>query len=438
MRTDLHRSVVEPAVSSPDALLNRIAWRILPFLFICYVLCNIDRSNVAIAHLEFSAEIGLSAAQYGLGASLFFIGYILFEVPSNMMLERFGARFTLTRIMVLWGLVTAGFMLVQSVGGFYLARILLGIAEAGFLPGMILYLSYWFPASRRGRITSWFTLGIPVAGVIGSPLSSFLMVYFDGWHALSGWKWMFIMEGGITVLLGVLAWVVLDDKPSTSKHLSNEEKQTLIDAIEREQTGPRETGVNHRLLTTLRSPVTLALGFVYFAIVMSMVVLNYWAPSFIKEAVGGTTSTIAMLSAGLYAVGALGMIVMGWLSDRYMQRRRFVAAALVAGALAYSVIASQWVSGFSSYSVLMLAAFFTYGAMPVFWSIPASVMSKQQAAIGIAAISALANVAGMIGPAIIGWSKSATGFYAAGIYLIAVTLLLGAVVVMLRYSNAKL
>jgi MFS family permease len=181
--------------------------------------------------------------------------------------------------------------------------------------------------------------------------------------------------------------------------------------------------------------VTLALGFVYFAIVMSMVVLNYWAPSFIKEAVGGTTSTIAMLSAGLYAVGAMGMIVMGWLSDRYMQRRRFVAAALVAGALAYSVIASQWVSGFSSYSVLMLAAFFTYGAMPVFWSIPASVMSKQQAAIGIAAISALANVAGMIGPAIIGWSKSATGFYAAGIYLIAVTLLLGAVVVMLRYSK---
>ncbi|WP_341957979.1 MFS transporter [Pseudomonas sp. RC10] len=435
MRTDLHRSVVEPAVSSPDALLNRIAWRILPFLFICYVLCNIDRSNVAIAHLEFSAEIGLSAAQYGLGASLFFIGYILFEVPSNMMLERFGARFTLTRIMVLWGLVTAGFMLVQSVGGFYLARILLGIAEAGFLPGMILYLSYWFPASRRGRITSWFTLGIPVAGVIGSPLSSFLMVYFDGWHGLSGWKWMFIMEGGITVLLGVLAWVVLDDKPSTSKHLNSDEKQTLIDAIEREQTGPRETVVNHRLLTTLRSPVTLALGFVYFAIVMSMVVLNYWAPSFIKEAVGGTTSTIAMLSAGLYAVGALGMIVMGWLSDRYMQRRRFVAAALVAGALAYSVIASQWVSGFSSYSVLMLAAFFTYGAMPVFWSIPASVMSKQQAAIGIAAISALANVAGMIGPAIIGWSKSATGFYAAGIYLIAVTLLLGAVVVMLRYSK---
>ncbi|MFJ5298702.1 MFS transporter [Pseudomonas sp. NPDC088368] len=435
MRTDLHRSVVEPAVSSSDALLNRIAWRILPFLFICYVLCNIDRSNVAIAHLEFSAEIGLSAAQYGLGASLFFIGYILFEVPSNMMLERFGARFTLTRIMVLWGLVTAGFMLVQSVGGFYLARILLGIAEAGFLPGMILYLSYWFPASRRGRITSWFTLGIPVAGVIGSPLSSFLMVYFNGWHGLSGWKWMFIMEGGITVLLGVLAWVVLDDKPSTSKHLNSDEKQTLIDAIEREQTGPRETVVNHRLLTTLRSPVTLALGFVYFAIVMSMVVLNYWAPSFIKEAVGGTTSTIAMLSAGLYAVGAMGMIVMGWLSDRYMQRRRFVAAALVAGALAYSVIASQWVSGFSSYSVLMLAAFFTYGAMPVFWSIPASVMSKQQAAIGIAAISALANVAGMIGPAIIGWSKSATGFYAAGIYLIAVTLLLGAVVVMLRYSK---
>ncbi|KAF1066388.1 MAG: putative metabolite transport protein NicT [Pseudomonas citronellolis] len=155
---------------------RKVAWRILPFLFIAYVLCNIDRSNVAIAHLEFSAEIGLSAAQYGLGASLFFIGYIVFEVPSNMLLERFGARFTLTRIMVLWGLVTAGFMFIHSPTSFYIGRILLGIAEAGFLPGMILYLSYWFPASRRARITSLFTLGIPVAGMIGSPLSSFLMV----------------------------------------------------------------------------------------------------------------------------------------------------------------------------------------------------------------------------------------------------------------------
>ena len=437
MRADMHRSALQPAVSSSDALLNRIAWRILPFLFICYVLCNIDRSNVAIAHLEFSAEIGLSAAQYGFGASLFFIGYILFEVPSNMMLERFGARVTLTRIMVLWGLVTVGFMLVQSVGGFYLARILLGIAEAGFLPGMILYLSYWFPASRRGRITSWFTLGIPIAGVIGSPLSSFLMVYLDGWQGLSGWKWMFIIEGGITVLLGLLVWVFLDDKPSTSRHLSCEEKQTLIDAIESEQSGDVKTVVTNRLMSTLRSPVTLALGFVYFAIVMSMVVLNYWAPSFIKEAVGGTTEAIAMLSAGLYAVGALGMIVMGWLSDRYMKRQAFVCAALVAGAIAYSVIASQSVSGFSSYSVLMAAAFFTYGAMPVFWSIPSSVMNKHQAAIGIAAISALANVAGMIGPAVIGWSKSATGFYAAGIYLIAVTMVLGAVVVMLNYSKSR-
>ncbi|UFH51207.1 MFS transporter [Pseudomonas sp. KNUC1026] len=154
MRANVHSPAAECATPSQSAVLDRVAWRILPFLFICYVLCNIDRSNVAIAHLEFSAEIGLSAAQYGLGASLFFIGYILFEVPSNLMLERFGARITLTRIMVLWGLVTAGFMLVSSVEGFYLARILLGIAEAGFLPGMILYLSYWFPAARRGRITA--------------------------------------------------------------------------------------------------------------------------------------------------------------------------------------------------------------------------------------------------------------------------------------------
>lgn len=435
MRTELHSAVAQPDRSGTEAVLNRVAWRILPFLFICYVLCNIDRSNVAIAHLEFSSEIGLSAAQYGFGASLFFIGYILFEVPSNMMLERFGARVTLTRIMVLWGLVTAGFMLVQNAGGFYLARVLLGIAEAGFLPGMILYLSYWFPASRRGRITAWFTLGIPVAGVIGSPLSSFLMTSFHGWHGLSGWKWMFIIEGGITVLLGVLAWFILDNKPATSKHLSDEDKQVLVQAIESEQAEGDKGVVSAGLLTTLRSPVTLTLGFVYFAIVMSMVVLNYWAPSFIKEALGGTTGDIALFSAGLYGVGALGMIMLGWLSDHYMQRRAFVCAALLGGALAYSVIASQWVTGFGSYGVLMIASFFTYGAMPVFWSIPASVMSKRQAAIGIAAISALANVAGMIGPVVIGWSKSATGFYAMGIYLLAVTMLLGALAIMLKYSR---
>lgn len=432
MRANVHNSVAASAIPSQEAVLRRVAWRILPFLFICYVLCNIDRSNVAIAHLEFSAEIGLSAAQYGLGASLFFIGYILFEVPSNMMLERFGARITLTRIMVLWGLVTAGFMLVRSVEGFYIARILLGIAEAGFLPGMILYLSYWFPSSRRGRITSWFTLGIPVAGVIGSPLSSYLMIAFDGWHGLSGWKWMFIIEGGITVVLGVLAWFVLADKPSSARFLSESEKSVLLQALADEQAGPRHSAGTSKMLTILRSPLTLALSFVYFAIVMSMVVLNYWAPSLIKEAIGGTTGDVALYSAGLYAVGALGMIVLGWLSDRYMKRRAFVAAALVIGALAYGLIASQATSGFGSYYMLVFAAFFTYGAMPVFWSIPASVMSKQETAIGIAAISALANVAGMVGPAVIGWSKGATGHYSMGIYLLSISMILGAVVILLR------
>ncbi|MBK5000232.1 MFS transporter [Pseudomonas sp. S31] len=433
MSADTRHAIAQPTLAGSEDVLKKVAWRILPFLFISYVLCNIDRSNVAIAHLQFSAEIGLSAAQYGLGASLFFIGYILFEVPSNMMLERFGARVTLTRIMVLWGLVTAGFMLVQSVGAFYLARILLGIAEAGFLPGMILYLSYWFPASRRGRITSWFTLGIPVAGVIGSPLSGFLMTHFDGWHGLSGWKWMFIIEGGITVFVGLLAWFMLDDRPATSKRLSAEEKSLLNKAIEAEHVvkpGAPEGPV--KLLATLRSPITLSLGFVYFSIVMSMVVLNYWAPSFIKESIGGSTRDIAWYSAGLYAVGAIGMLVLGWLSDRFMLRRAFVGASLIAGALTYAVIASQAVSGMAAYAVLSLAAFFTYGSMPVFWSIPASVLSKKATAVGIAAISALANFAGMIGPVVIGWSKSVTGYYAAGVYLLAVTMLLGAVVVLVR------
>lgn len=437
MRANVHTQLAGSAAPTQGAVLNRVAWRILPFLFICYVLCNIDRSNVAIAHLEFSAEIGLSAAQYGLGASLFFIGYILFEVPSNLMLERFGARITLTRIMVLWGLVTAGFMLVSSVEGFYLARVLLGIAEAGFLPGMILYLSYWFPAARRGRITAWFTLGIPVAGVIGSPLSSYLMVAFDGWHGLSGWKWMFIIEGGITVVLGALAWFVLADKPATASFLSDTEKTVLIQALAQAPAGGAQGAHSSKALAILRSPVTLALSFVYFAIVMSMVVLNYWAPSLIKDAIGGTTGSIALYSAGLYAVGALGMIMLGWLSDRYQRRRAFVAGALVIGALAYGLIASQLTAGFGAYYTLVFAAFFTYGAMPVFWSIPASVMSRQQAAVGIAAISALANVAGMVGPAVIGWSKGATGHYSAGIYLLSTCMVLAAGVILLRRQSAK-
>ncbi|UFH51209.1 MFS transporter [Pseudomonas sp. KNUC1026] len=190
------------------------------------------------------------------------------------------------------------------------------------------------------------------------------------------------------------------------------------------------------MLAILRSPVTLALSFVYFAIVMSMVVLNYWAPSLIKDAIGGNTGSVALYSAGLYAVGALGMIVLGWLSDRYRQRRGFVAAALLIGALAYGLIASQFTAGYGAYATLVFAAFFTYGAMPVFWSIPASVMSKQQAAVGIAAISALANVAGMVGPAVIGWSKSATGHYSSGIYLLAACMVLAAAVVLLKRRAA--
>lgn len=415
---------------------RKVAWRILPFLFIAYVLCNIDRSNVAIAHLEFSTEIGLSAAQYGLGASLFFIGYIFFEVPSNMMLERFGARFTLTRIMVLWGLVTAGFMFIHSPMTFYIGRILLGIAEAGFLPGMILYLSYWFPASRRARITSLFTLGIPVAGMIGSPLSSFLMLYFDDWHGLSGWKWMFLIEGGITVALGLLTLFILEDKPTTSRKLNTQEKAIIQQSLE----APGEAGSSSDksrektkgFWAALLSPMILSLGFVYFSIVMSMVVLNYWAPSFIKESTGAGTQYIGALSALLYCAGALGMVILGYLSDRFMLRHRFVAAALVGAAICYGLIAMQIFSTpVSSFVLLSAAAFFTYGSMPVFWSIPSSVLGKASAAIGIAAISALANIAGMIGPVVIGWSKSLTGHFSGGVVLLAVFLVLGALVISL-------
>lgn len=431
MRTHITPANTASAVPGQDAVYRSVAWRILPFLFICYVLCNIDRSNVAIAHLQFSAEIGLTAAQYGLGASLFFIGYILFEVPSNMMLERYGARLTLTRIMVLWGLVTAGFMLIDSVGTFYVARILLGIAEAGFLPGMILYLSYWFPASRRARITSLFTLGIPVAGMIGSPLSSFLMTYFDGWHGMSGWKWMFLIEGGITVALGLLALVILDDRPATSRKLDAREKAILLEALDERESASTEA--KPTLWSILRSPTILSLGFVYFSIVMSMVVLNYWAPSFIKDSMGGSNAYIGMLSAALYGAGALGMIMLGYLSDRFMLRRRFVALALLLAAVCYLLLSARVVdAGTTSFVLLMVASFFTYGAMPVFWSIPASALSRTATAVGIAAISALANVAGMIGPVVVGWSKSVTGHYSAGIAILAASLVIGALVVAYR------
>ncbi|MBF8746981.1 MFS transporter [Pseudomonas monteilii] len=430
MRTQVQDSKILSTPLCHSEVQRKVAWRILPFLFIAYVLCNIDRSNVAIAHLELSADIGLSAAQYGLGASLFFIGYILFEVPSNMMLERFGARFTLTRIMVLWGLVTAGFMFIHSPTSFYIGRILLGIAEAGFLPGMILYLSYWFPASRRARITSLFTLGIPVAGMIGSPLSSFLMVYFDGWHGLSGWKWMFLIEGGITVALGLLTLFILEDKPATSRKLSSEEKSIIEQSLEAPGEAGKPAEKPKGFWAALLSPMILSLGFVYFSIVMSMVVLNYWAPSFIKESTGASTQNIGALSALLYGAGALGMLILGYVSDRFMLRHRFVAVALLGAAISYSLIALQlFTTPVSAFVLLSVAAFFTYGSMPVFWSIPSSALGKASAAIGIAAISALANVAGMIGPVVIGWSKSLTGHFSGGVVLLAVFLVLGALVI---------
>jgi sugar phosphate permease len=408
-----------------DALYRRVSWRLMPFLFLCYVAAYLDRVNVGFAKLQMLAELRFSDTVYGLGAGIFFIGYFLFEVPSNLLMTRTGARVWIARIMISWGLISSALMFAHSVATFYLLRFLLGAAEAGFFPGIILYLTYWYPAHRRARMVALFMSGVAVAGVVGGPLSGWIMTAFAGRYGLSGWQWLFLLEGLPSVLIGVWTLFYLDDGIRSARWLSEDDKRQLERAI----AADGQARQHLPLARVFGNGQVWLLALVYFLFVMGLYGVSFWLPQLIKNSGVKDVFDIGLLTAIPYGSAAVAMVLAARHSDRSGERRWHAAAAALAGALGLvgaTLYAGNTVIALAALSVATAGILSTF---PIFWSLPTALLGGAAAAAGIALINSVGNLAGFASPYLVGAIKDATDSTASGIYLLAASLLAGAVLV---------
>jgi D-galactonate transporter len=395
--------------SAEDDIYRKISWRVMPVILIAYVFAFLDRINIGYAQLQMKQDLAFSDAVYGLGAGIFFVTYLLFEVPSNLLLEKIGARLTFLRIMVLWGLTSAATAFVTAPWQFYAIRLLLGVFEAGFFPGIILYLTYWYPSHRRGRVTGLFLFGMPITGVLGGPLSGLVMSGMEGIGGMHGWQWLFLVEGLPTVLLGVLLYRLLPNRPSEAAWLSSGEKALVESVLDADHRGDIQPGHHGKLSAALADPKTYRLAFVYFCCACSVYTVTFWLPTMIKNQGIASIASIGWITAVPYVFGAIGVLVISRSSDRFKERRWHVGATLVAGAAA--LFATSFLgTAFAPVMVLLcFAAFFIFGGGSLFWSIPPTYLGREAAAAGIAVISSLGILGGFVSPTLIGWIKGATG-----------------------------
>jgi len=409
-----------------DALTGKVARRLLPFLMLCYFFAYLDRVNVGFAALTMNRDLGLSATAYGLGAGLFFLGYVAFEVPSNLVLERVGARLWIARIMVTWSLVSASTAFVTGEWSFYLVRVLLGLAEAGFFPGIILYLTYWFPARQRAGIVGTFMMAVPLSAAIGSPLSGLVMSLTDGWHGLAGWQWLYLLEAAPSLLLGLATLFVLTDRPENASWLTADERKDLIARMaEDHRSRPHRTA---HLGGALLDPRVLGLGLVYFGLSTGLYAIGLWLPQ-IVSAFGFTTTATGFVTAVPYVVSAAGMLAWTRHSDRTGERTRHVALPTVAAGLAL-LAASQVGTPLLTIVALSAAALGVFAALPTFWTLPTRLLTGSAAAGGIALINALGSVGGFAGPALMGWIRDATGRFDYALAAVAALLILAGLAVL--------
>jgi MFS family permease len=418
------------ALNEHDATFRRVAWRIVPCVTLIWFLAWVDRVNVGFAKLTMMSDLHWSDAVYGAGAGIFFIGYFLFEVPSNMLLQKIGARKTIMRITIGWGVICVAMAWVQTPGQFYFLRFLMGAFEAGLQPGVILYLTYWLPAHRRGKALSVFVSASAVSLMIGSPLAAYIMELAQGAFGMQGWQWLFIIEGIPSVLAGIAALFILTDLPSRAKWLSEREKAHIAAemADEERQLGPRE----HSFLASLKSAKIWLLIGVFFCIIAGNATLVYYGPSLVKEVGFTDIKTLGWIMGGIYACGWGGMVLNGWLSDRRQETRLHTAAAAAIGAV--GLLLAAWCVGEKNAAGLIVALALssagTMGAIPIFWQLPGQYLSGNAIAIGLAVINSVANLAGYFSPQLLGYLKTSTGRYTQGLAGIALVEMLGALLIL--------
>ena len=402
----------------------KVSKRLVPFLILCYFVAYLDRVNVGFAALTMNKDLGLSQTAFGFGAGIFFVAYFIFEVPSNLLLEKFGARKWIARIMLSWGILSGLMAFIPAIGrttglgneqSFYLVRVLLGAAEAGFFPGIIFYLTLWFPAEYRARIVGYFMAAIPLSTVIGGPVSGMLL-YLEGGFGLAGWQWLFIIEAVPAIFLAGVVFFYLTDRPADASWLEADERNWLAEklTLERRQ---REAVHDFTIGESLFNPRVLGLSLVYFGAVAMNYGLSFFLPQIVK-AFGLTTFLTTVVSAAPYAVGVIAMVWWGRRSD-YKAERRFHTAFplfIAAAGLAASTALDDPLLKMIAFCV---AGFGIFACLPIFWTLPTAFLSGAAAAAGIAVINSIGNLAGFAGPFAMGWIKDQTGSYAGGLLVLA-------------------
>jgi MFS transporter, ACS family, tartrate transporter len=420
----------------------KVSKRLVPFLIVCYFVAYLDRVNVGFAALTMNQDLGLSQTAFGFGAGIFFIAYFIFEVPSNLLLERFGARKWIARIMLSWGILSGAMAFIPNIANatglgnehtFYLLRVLLGAAEAGFFPGIIFYLTLWFPTEYRARIVGYFMAAIPLSTVIGAPVSGILL-YLHGGAGLAGWQWLFVIEAVPAIILAGVVFFYLTDRPTDAAWLAADERNWLAERLQIERRH-RETMHSYTVTQALVNPRVIGLGLVYFGAVATNYGLSFFLPQIVK-AFGLNTFLTTVVSAAPYVIGLVGMVWWGRHSDRHVERRYHAALPLLlaAAGIAVSTALDDPTLKMLSFCV---AGFGIFACLPVFWTLPTAFLSGVAAAAGIAVINSIGNLAGFAGPFAMGWIKDHTGSYAGGLLLLAALGIIAmGIVLMLGHDDA--
>jgi len=415
---------------SDEVMWRKIVLRLIPYIYVCYLLNYLDRVNIGFAKLSMLGDLGMSETAYGLGAGIFFVGYIACGVPSNLTLRKIGARRWIATLMVLWGVFSTALMFTTDAVTFCVLRLLLGAAEAGFFPGLVLTLARWFPSARRGRIMALFMSAVPISGVVGGPISGWMLSHFAvGQAGLASWQWLFLLQGVPTILLGVGLLFILEDDPTRAKWLSPNERERIADLIaEDERASPPEA--SNSLTRALRDPGVWRLGAIYFCIQCGTYAINFWMPSIIKNSGLSDPAVIGWLSAVPYLAAAVFMLVVGRSADRRRERRYHLAVPMLMGGGGLVIAAVFANAPALALLGLTLAAMGALTSLPMTWPLTSGYLSAAAAAGGVALINSIGQVAGFVSPYMVGWVKDATHSTDAALFTLAGIMVFGAFLVL--------